>query len=324
LWLRFDELGLPADRAVSLLPKEMLVTVGAHGLIVPAVLGLGAVIALNVFDATPGAVLDVLTFVVSFVGFLLLEAVLLDLSLGAELILPVVVAVAVGASATLAVHRFCQRILDSERQQALTFAVLGVFAVALVILALGLPVWPHMAIVALVALAAIAAIFGTARSPRGHRPLAWVVFVSFLLVGAAVALARTADEPKMEPVAVLLEKPSEEITGFYVGEADDRIYIAQLRHGSGLVEVSGEPVEAVVSVARNRVTRMALRSPAGLGLSDEGREQAETLLENLIAERRAASGEKPPGAGPVVTGEPARTFAPLASIHSEEPVAAAT
>src|SRR5438128_11966178 len=44
LWLRFDQLGLPADRAVSLLPRTMLLAVGAHALIVPAALGLVAVI----------------------------------------------------------------------------------------------------------------------------------------------------------------------------------------------------------------------------------------------------------------------------------------
>ncbi|MGH3992873.1 MAG: hypothetical protein ACRDSN_10475, partial [Pseudonocardiaceae bacterium] len=149
----------------------------------------------------------------------------------------------------------------------------------------------------------------------------WVVFLSFLLVGAAVALARTADEPKLEPVAVLLKDPSAEIGGFYVGESDGRVHIAQLRHGSGLVQVSADPVEAVVSVSSERVLRMALRAPAGLGLADEGREQAERLLEDLIVEQRAASGELPPAAAPVDTDDPARTFAPLVSLHSSEPVA---
>jgi hypothetical protein len=125
----------------------------------------------------------------------------------------------------------------------------------------------------------------------------------------------------MEPVAVLLEEPNEELAGFYVGEADGRIHVAQLRHGSGLVEVSAEPVEAVVSVSRDRVVRMALRSPAGLGLEDAGREQAETLLEDLIVERRAASGAPPPAPEPYDTDNPVQTFAPLVSIHSKEPVA---
>ncbi len=88
-----------------------------------------------------------------------------------------------------------------------------------------------MAIVAVVTLAGAAAILATALHAQGHRPVLWMVFLSFLLVGAAVALARTADEPKLEPVAVLLKGPSEQIGGFYVGESDGRVHIAQLRHG---------------------------------------------------------------------------------------------
>jgi hypothetical protein len=50
LWLRFDGLDLPADRAVSLLPKELLLVVGAQALVVPIALGLGALLALVVID----------------------------------------------------------------------------------------------------------------------------------------------------------------------------------------------------------------------------------------------------------------------------------
>lgn len=39
LWIRFDELRLPADQAVSLLPKQLLLTIGAHALIGPIAIG---------------------------------------------------------------------------------------------------------------------------------------------------------------------------------------------------------------------------------------------------------------------------------------------
>src|SRR5436190_16643082 len=52
LWLRFDQLGLPADRAVSLLPRTILLTVGAHALLVPALLGVVAVVL--IFAVQPG------------------------------------------------------------------------------------------------------------------------------------------------------------------------------------------------------------------------------------------------------------------------------
>jgi hypothetical protein len=40
LWLRFDELRLPADQAVALLPERLLLTTGAHALIGPIAVGI--------------------------------------------------------------------------------------------------------------------------------------------------------------------------------------------------------------------------------------------------------------------------------------------
>ena len=322
MWLRFDELGLPADRAVSLLPRTLLVTAGGHALIVPAIVGLGAVIALYALQDWSQVVLDAIAFAIVFVGTLVLIDLARDLSIGSELIVPAVVAATVAGAATFAVHELCERILKRpDRPLVLTSAVVGIASIVLAGLALELPLLPHMAIVMLVTAAGIGAIFGTARNALGHRPVYWVVFLSFLLVGAAVALTRTSNEPKLEPVAVLLKAPQGELAGFYIGESGGQIHIAQLRHESGLVEVSADPVEAIVSVSKKRVTRMALRAPAGLGLADEGREEAETLLEDLIVERRAASGTPPPVSEPVSTEKPEQSFAPLASIHSFEPVA---
>ena len=96
LWLRFDGLGLPADRAVSVLPRQMLIMAGAHALVVPAVAGLGAVIALYALSGWTRAVLDVLAFCVAFVVVLVFEDAVLDLQIGPGLIAPVVVAAAFG------------------------------------------------------------------------------------------------------------------------------------------------------------------------------------------------------------------------------------
>ena len=43
VWIRFDELRLPADQAVSLLPKQLLLIVGAHAMAVPV--GVGVFVA---------------------------------------------------------------------------------------------------------------------------------------------------------------------------------------------------------------------------------------------------------------------------------------
>ena len=46
LWLRFDRLELAADQAVALLPKQLLLIVGAHALAVPVVFGAVAALLL--------------------------------------------------------------------------------------------------------------------------------------------------------------------------------------------------------------------------------------------------------------------------------------
>lgn len=46
VWLRLHHLGLPADQAVALLPKELLVVVGAHALVLPIVAGALAALGL--------------------------------------------------------------------------------------------------------------------------------------------------------------------------------------------------------------------------------------------------------------------------------------
>jgi hypothetical protein len=330
LWLRFDELGLPADRAVALLPRELLVTIGAHALFVPAIVGLGAVIAIYALEPWATYVLDAVAFSIVLIGVLVLAHLAIENFGGTRLTLAIIVALAAAAVTTSIVHGASEHLLAAARPIVVTFCTMGIAGLALAALALRLPAWPHLLIIVLVTLAGAAAVLGTANyrvrgsDKAARRPIMWIVFLSFLFVGAAVSLARTAAEPKMEPVALLLKDPDESIVGFYVGESDGRIHVAQLRHGSGLAAVSAEPVESIMSVSQDRVARMALRSPAGLGPEAEGREQAETLLEDLIAGRREATGEQPPPADPIVTDDPIRTFAPLASIHSREPVAPTT
>lgn len=47
LWLRFDELRLPADQALSLLPERLLLTTGAHALIGPIAIGVFSAVMLT-------------------------------------------------------------------------------------------------------------------------------------------------------------------------------------------------------------------------------------------------------------------------------------
>jgi hypothetical protein len=194
LWLRFDELGLPADRAVAMLPRSLLVTVGAHALLAPAIAGLAAVIALYALDDWSWQVLAFLAGIVVLVVTLVLWDVLFELSVGTKLILPIAVALILAALAGVAAYKLCERIIAREHApMLLTLGVLIVSGVVLVAHVLALPVLPHLVIVMLVTLAGAAVIFATASSNLGRRPVLWIVFLSFLLVGAAVSFARTAN-----------------------------------------------------------------------------------------------------------------------------------
>ncbi|MEA2143370.1 MAG: hypothetical protein QOI64_1800 [Solirubrobacteraceae bacterium] len=320
LWVRFDELGLPADRAITLLPREMLITVGAHALLGPVIAGIIAVVAIWALD-------DHSEVVLGFSAFCVTVAVLVML-LGTSST-AIGVATVVGLIVGLVVRRLSQNndeglipegIGLKDNPLIVMLAVLAISLLPIVPSVTELQVIPWAIAVVAVVFVGLGLIFvSMSRNPgRARRPVLWIVFVVYLFTGTTVALVRTGGEPKMEPIAVLLKDPEQQLAGFYVGESSAELHVAQLTRGSGLLGVSAEPVEAVVSVARSRVVRKALRAPAGLGLGDAGREQAETLLENLVAEQRAVSGEQVVAAEPVATAQPERTFAPLVSLHAGE------
>ena len=331
LWLRFDRLELPADRIVTLLPTELLVTVGAHALLLAAVAGLASVIAIYALDDRSELVLGVGVFAVVFAVILMLWDNASGVEFDSSAILPVVVAFVAALAAGLFTYSVSlendhgmrpEGIGRCDRPMVVTLGVVGAGAFGLMSQIGQLRVFPWLLIVVAVVALALAAIYrGTANRPaRSRRPVLWMVFAVYLVAGTAVALVRTGAEPKLEPLAVLLSDPEQEIAGFYVGESSDEIHIAQLRKGTAAEAVSAEAVDTVVSVSRERVTRKAMRAPAGLDAEDAGREQAETLLAGLIAERAALS-EQEPQTPPVPTRAPERTFAPLVSLHHAEPIA---
>jgi hypothetical protein len=323
LWLRFDSLGLPADRAITLMPREMLITVGAHALLGPVIAGIIAAIAIWALDDHSEVVLGFAAFCVT-VGVLVMWLGSSNTAIAAATAGGLVFGVGVGhLSKNNSRGFFPEGIRLKDRPRIVMVAVLAISLLPIAPSVNELQFIPWAVAVVAVVVVGLGLIFvSMSRDPdRSRRPVLWIVFVVYLFTGTTVALLRTGGEPKMEPIAVLLKDPEQQLAGFYVGESSDELHIAQLSQGSGLLGVSAEPVEAVVSVARSRVVRKALRQPAGLGLADDGREQAETLLENLVAEQRAASGEKVAPAEPIATEHPARTFAPLVSLHAEEPSA---
>jgi hypothetical protein len=268
LWLRFDGMHLPADRAVAVLPNELLLIVGAQALMLPVALGLGALLWLAVVDP-----------------------------------------------------------LDSQgrvetRFWTLFMPVVAVLMVAIVAETEGLDVWV-IAIAVAAALVGGLLIFRTAVRTELVRNIAWTVFGVFALLGALVNVLEMRFEPRMEPVAALLQKDDSAHTregerglaGFFVGETPERLWFVSLP-GNG---DPGDPfadaaVDRVVGIPRKQITRIAMREPAGVGDDESGREQAHTLLSELqvtvLGEDRATQ--------PVTTTNPEVAFAPLVHLHSEE------
>lgn len=331
LWVRFDRLELPADRIVTLLPPELLVTVGAHALLVATIAGLMAVVAIYALDDRSEIVLGVGVFAVVFAVVLMLWDDWRGVSFDRGAVVPVTVAFVLALAAGLCTYSISlenargmrpEGIGRCDRPMVVTLGVVGAGVLGLMSQVGHLRVFPWLVVVVAIVAFSLAAIYrGTADRPeRSRRPVLWMVFAVYLVAGTAVALVRTGADPKLEPIAVLLTDPEQEIAGFYIGESGDEIHIAQLRRGTAAEAVSAEAVDAMVSVARERVTRKALRAPAGLGEDDAGREQAETLLADLLAERAALTQQEPQTA-PVPTRAPERTFAPLVSLHHAEPIA---
>lgn len=156
-----------------------------------------------------------------------------------------------------------------------------------------------------------------AQRTRGQH-IALVVFAVFAFTGGVLAVVRTAGRPQMEPAAVLLNDGERGVAGFYIGQTDDRVYLATLP-GSGDASdpFADAPIDRVVELPREEVLRIAIRHPTELGPADAGRDQAQTLLADLLVQQLSATGQPPPREV-VRTADPAAAFAPLAHLHSEE------
>jgi hypothetical protein len=195
-------------------------------------------------------------------------------------------------------------------------APLVIFAVfVVIILTSKLDLLELFAVMVTIALA-LGAIVSVAVQLDRARYIGWVVFAAFAVCGAAVTVARTMNDPRMEPVALLLSDNERGMSGFYVGETDDRLFIAPLP-GSG---DAGDPfadaqIDRVISVARDKIDRVAMGEPVGIDADEPGRDQAQTLLAEL-QQTVLPQGETKPDR--VVTLAPAVAFAPLVHLHSQE------
>lgn len=345
LWLRFDALDLPADRAVALLPKEMLVVVGAHALVIPVLIGLVATLIVALMeplehDGTPRP-----RFRRTFLPLVTLAiAALVGFAAGMEPLAMLVVAIAVlaGIAAVLAVDRALVKIRGPETRARLV--ALGGYvstdaiserelwlrrgAVALTAAIAGAAVYvvawkvrPAIDVDVPVALAAIAAgalacwaLFKTAVDADHVAQIAFVTFATFAVLGAMIGVTRTYFKPRMEPLAVLLAKDDRGRAGFFVGETSDRLYFVMLpSNGDPGDPLADADADRVVAIPRSKVVQVAMREPTGVRPDEPGREQANTLLGDIQQSLQGATAVKP-----IATVNPQVAFAPLVHLHADE------
>lgn len=263
LWIRFSELNLPADQAVNLLPKQLLLVVGAHSIAGPAGVGLLAALAFYLLNPYRGGAPRRWLF-------------------RAAVLVPVVGSV-----------------------------------IVVVALVWSFDVWPEQLLMLAAIVLGLAAIFVVAAVPAGRGHMATLLFLVFLLCGAVLAVVRTLGAPAMEPVAVVLSGKPEGVGGFYIGQTSDRLYIAPLP-GTG---DPGDPfadaeLDRIIEIKRDQVLQMTFREPTGVRAKEAGREQAQTLLEDLRA--LVAGGPNPDAEQTVVTADPITAFSPLVHLHADE------
>nr|MDQ3933275.1 hypothetical protein [Actinomycetota bacterium] len=115
MWLRLDELGLPADRMVAELPAELLLTLGANTLIVPAIVGLVATIVLYALPKWTKGLIAWGAFVAAGAATFAIWDAIADVPVGWRLLAPGLAAVAVGLAARALVRRYCDKILSDDR-----------------------------------------------------------------------------------------------------------------------------------------------------------------------------------------------------------------
>lgn len=313
LWLRFDELGLPAERSVAALPQSMLTSVGFQSLVGPAIAGLVAVIVLLAVrpETWPRWVRRTL------LGLLMgavLAAVLAVIGspIAVVIALPLALAVVVGWPVYNLIVRYDEKGYVAARAPAIALLAAGLLAV--VIASTSLTVVPHLLILGGITLLAILLVESVARRGGGRGALAVTVFAAFVFVGAAIAVLRTSNAPTMEPVAVQLKEPDEVLAGFFVGESGDRIYVAELPDANAFA--ASDRVDTVVAVDRERVVRTLLRKPASLRTDEDGRAHVQALA----AAVKGRLDPDPPTVAAPTAADRARIFGPLLHLNVKEPV----
>ncbi|MEA2275329.1 MAG: hypothetical protein QOC78_289 [Solirubrobacteraceae bacterium] len=300
LFAQFRAAGIPVDQALAVVSKPDLVAAGAVVLGLFVVLGVIAVAGVYAIDGGGWATTNMrvglsalvtveLIVVAIWVGEgtwdrligIVFCVVLLGVALLAHEKQWLVKPLPSGASPTVTVQRL--------KPKGVVLAAVAGLATAGLFQALyqdNTPGVEWAASVAVLVSSALAAIcFGVASS-SGHRywPYALCVFFSVVVFGAVFTTWRLAEQPKMNPVALLRTNGGQVsgVIGLLVTRRDDRYWLAAatLKCRNGKAQNNGQPQRGrLFSIPRTQVVDDEIGGLIGLDMADN---QARALLRELI------------------------------------------
>ena len=238
-WIRFAEAKLPADQVVAVTPKNELVTVGAVALVGFAAVGLLAVLVAYLLDncGTAGTRNKVSIVVLTLAG--LAVAILTTEASTKRTIGALVVAALAALAAYLAAHRALERSKGEgaatrggsiPRPVAIAIALVMAPAAVLLWLITGMP-WIGVITVAAGVLGGGLLAVANATDDR-FRWFGVSIFLAVLVFGAVMSLLRTASTTKLQSAAVALKESAGGggLSGLFVAETADRVYVADVNH----------------------------------------------------------------------------------------------
>jgi Vacuolar protein sorting-associated protein 62 len=304
-WARFAQARIPAEQAVAATPNAELVTVGAVALVTFAVIGLLAVLVVYLLDTggTPGR-RNQLSMVLLAVAGVVVAVIRSEPSTG-QLVGAVVVTAIAAAAVLLATGRLLKRRRDPNRVPiGVIVSVALPLALAAGALWLVTGEW-WVGVMTAVAGILAAGVLAIARASAHFRWFGVSVFIAVLIFGASMTTLRTASATELQAVAVLLNEQAgaRGISGLYVAETPERIYVADVDH-CRRHDLVLQPTDRPTAMGRI----MAIPRASVQSLAIAGRERlhdAEARGPNLLAELRArtTSGSLPQQ-GEVATPHP--------------------
>jgi hypothetical protein len=144
---------------------------------------------------------------------------------------------------------------------------------------------------------------------RGFALFGASLFIAVLLFGTAVTLFRTWDHPKLQPIALLRSGSDSGMTGFYITETTDSVYLARL---NAQAVRNGRPFEEtlphILIVPRSSVVAISIgplmERRAGVGVAEQLLNELcmDKVTEPIASESGSAQGTAASAPGTKSTG----------------------